>query len=150
MRHWCGFIFREVSDLIKRKYVSDYHKRAWFHFEKLLYVRTMMFMTSRTVLFIISNILKDQRYNQTDEYFDEGGPPELERAKSGYPYAKFIYISLMITRAILLILAFKWHWLTKTVLYLEFMLQSGCLIIRFICQIYEINCSIGFRQNLII
>ena len=48
-----------MCDLVKRKYVSEYQKNAWVHFEKLLYVRTMMFMTSRIVLFVISNILGD-------------------------------------------------------------------------------------------
>ena len=81
-------------------------------------------MTSKTVLFIIASSLEDQRYNQNDEYFGEGGPPELECAKSVYSYAKVVHISLITIRSILLFLAFKWHWLTKTVLYLEYLLQS--------------------------
>ena len=62
-RSLCGKVCQEIIDLLRRKFVSEYHRRAWVHFEKLLYVRTMMYMTSRIVIFLIASILGDLRFS---------------------------------------------------------------------------------------
>ncbi len=102
-----------------RKFKTAYHKSRWLDYENILMVRTMISMLSRILLSILFLVSGTESWHLTEQYFEKGGPPNIELAKEVFPYAKLANQFYLVSRLVFFILCLKWPRLIKMYFYLE-------------------------------
>ena len=103
-----AYIKKELAKLTFRKFESSHHKSFWKDFENVLLARTFMLATSRTLLWLISVVLVNERYDRYEQFVEErGGPTNNEAAEAILPYAKAILYVLYAMRLFINIICLK-------------------------------------------
>ena len=110
---------KEFPVLMYRKFRTAYHKRRWDDYENILMVRTMMSMLSRMLLSLSFLVSGTESWHLTEQFFEKGGPPNVDLAKEVFPYAKLANQIYLVSRFVFFILCIKWPRLIKMSIYFE-------------------------------
>ena len=110
---------RTLRDLILRRFPSKIHKEKFKDFEQILSYRTFAATCLRILNFVLLFPLGRLQVNASEAYIEEGGPQNIELAKSIFPYIKMGVLTIEALRIILLI-ATRWNFsILKYMFYLQ-------------------------------
>ena len=113
-------IKKELAKLTFRQFESRDHESHWGDYEKIMMVRSFMMATSRTLLWLITAFLVQERYDRYELFVEKnGGPANNEAAQANLPYAKAILYVLYAIRFFINIFSLKWPKLIKGSFYVE-------------------------------
>ena len=79
---------RGLLDLTLKRFPSNYHKEAWYKFERVTMNRSLGSQFGRILIFLGYSIQGNHAWHITERYLNEGGPPNRELAETLFPYAK--------------------------------------------------------------
>ncbi len=119
IKKYYGIARRELPILFFRRFKTSYHKCRWADYENILMTRTMMNTLSRLILSLSFLVGGTESWHLTEQYFEKGGPPNIELAKKVFPYAKLANQIYIAGRIVLFLLCLKWPRLIKLTLYYE-------------------------------
>ncbi len=122
LKEFYGMARKEVPILMFRRFKTAYHKCRWVDYENILMVRTMMSMLSRMLLSLSFLVSGTESWHLTEQYFEKGGPPNIELAEKVFPYAKLANQIYIAGRFVLFFLCLKWPRLIKLSIYYESLL----------------------------
>ncbi len=119
VREIYGTAKQEVPILIFRRFKTAYHECRWVDYENILMVRTVLSVLSRMLLTLSFLVSGTESWDLTEQYFEKGGPPNVDLAKQVFPYAKFVNQFYLVSRGVFFILCLKWPRLIKMSIYFE-------------------------------
>ena len=92
-----------MCNLVMRKFPTKYHASKWPMVERMLCIRSMLAQAIYLAAWFYGFFTKMHRWAKVQDYLDEGGPPNAQLARDLYPYGKFILLTIVILKTVLLV-----------------------------------------------